>query len=113
MLSEHVDKCTGKCKTASVSVKDATRAELIALCQASNAFRSAKEQLAAPSKHGVSTDSAYPQLALNGLAAGYVAANGARVGNNQRVEYRQVSGLGFFKFSAHDRSYRCSPSSHR
>ncbi len=100
ILAEHAGKCERKCKNATPHTSSlcADSRELIALCGAANAFRCAKQQLAAPSSHNVAAGSTYARLALNAVAAGFVAANGViRDGSAERtrVEYTWVSGFGF------------------
>ena len=91
ILAEHAGKCKGKCKTASphTSALCDEPGQLIALCAAANAFRSAKQQLAAPSSHDVASGSTYPRLALNAVAAGFVAANGA-ISDGNAISFRWV-----------------------
>jgi hypothetical protein len=75
----------------------ASREELIGVCEASNAFRSARDKLGAPSAHGVPSGSSYASVAVNAVAAGFVAANGARAikDSSKRTvqEFKWVSGL--------------------
>jgi len=100
LIKDHVGKCKSKaCQSASPSVLRASREELIGVCEASNAFRSARDKLGAPSAHGVPSGSSYASVAVNAVAAGFVAANGARAikdsSSSKRTvqEFKWVSGL--------------------